>query len=470
MNVIRALYSIRTMRISIRLMSLLSLAVLAACNNSSGSKFNSSITTPSSSNSTTGGSGTVTRDAFKITVGATNPDTSATEYFMHKFWAYSTQECSISSDTKSNEDIICMVNVPEFDLASQGLTLRVNVPAGMCQYLRQRGYYYFNYKPGYCASAFTINLDANGAIAQNATACTITDGGRTWQKEPYNGVCVLPPYKTVAGVETNQPDTYSEGSIDATGKVTCVYDYTDQKGPNCAFGAYVGTINPVKGSSSTVKGNYGGEYKPCMAGPVFNGANGWVFSDLGFPSEIFTHTYTTGFNKDFVIPSATSVNKTTSNLTTSNMHHWNEYRQGKAAWLATSHPMFDPNWALQDYSGTVLATKGSDGDYHGLAGHDSIEYLCTDEHDEIKHRIRVYVNEWDSKTDYQAYKTKGELIGGMQPNKVPTPDWPNDVEAACESATISSSTFTYYCNDYWDWDDLSIYNNYPPFPGERNSY
>ena len=340
--------------------------------------------------------------------------------YMHVFGAFASP-CTIQPGT-TKQDIKCMVNVRETDAYSSRLTLSLNVPAGMCAYIEKSPYFYYNYQPGYGSGGYQLTV-TDGAI----TSCSI-DG--------------------VASSHSATSCTGPFGTISSGGTVACKFNYSgsSSSGPNCCLGTYNTSITTVTNTTSAgvttttsttaaTTGDYGGALGSCIAGP--GQSQQWkghtaIGPYAGFPFSILE-----------VVPSA-GLAETLPN------HAPIDYLSGSPDTLSISNFYFD--WtAYQAQGNGVTATLPKAIDPTSLAGsaylpktNDSWQFLCEDEAHEILHRIRVYVNEWDTNEQYALYMSSA----GAQGNPVAP-------EAARDGidCNIAGSISYGYCNDFYSLRD-----------------
>jgi|GEM_PF-2069857 len=289
--------------------------------------------------------------------------------------------CQIDGEAAST-DLVCYVDVPEGDLYFSGVDLVYNVPAGMCRYLARETYWYYNEELGQGPGSITMNYTINGdATAIVAATCSV-DGGATG---PCNG--------------------FAEVEFDINGtsiEPKCVYDRTDSKNKNCCLGDY--TLTSVKtaidsgGGPSTVTTTVsnlswesgGQQVKSCIGGA---GRVNWssYTKGYGYPTGVIEFAEN-GISETYKLESPNQKLNNGSNYSIANFYSANpKHTHGSFATALTSDlPYFiEP---ITDRNGTGM-----------VSGNDSYSFECLDEAFETKHRIRVYVRDWDTYADYLAY-------------------------------------------------------------------
>lgn len=379
-------------------------AFLAACGG--GSAATNNFTPLPSTGTPTTGVGVST--GFYVKVSDTNFTTS-----LHKFGSYSSS-CSIPTTTTTPTDLQCLLNIQEADLFFNDLNLEINLPAGMCKYYVEYPYWYWNRQPGIGPATLAATITGGtlaDCTADGVAGTVATDGSRC---------------------------SVQEGEFDATGAFKCLYDYSTltgtNVGPNCCSGDYVKTVT-TNGTPATTSGKYGGKVGNCAAGPGKIGT-GWPVSSLnGLPMMKYTTvSQTLGMNATKTIPSVFSVAAVTGGDTYSaNFFGWSTYAAGST--LTTDLP-----YALS-------ANTDSSGSYTGVPN-PAYVFACSDNGSEFKHMIRVYINEWDTAENFEAYNSSGG----------DTTHSPNVSCVALEGigcAVGSSVTGLGYCDDFWDWDQYT---------------
>ncbi len=320
--------------------------------------------------------------------------------------------CTIDT-AASATDLLCMVNIREQDLYFWGLTFEINIPRAMCKYLVELPYYYYNRMGGTGPRSIEVTTNAAGAL----TTCDIDNVPGTIAGGAY---CTFPN---------------GDGWTDGGGQPHCLYDYSPD-GPNCCTGDYTSVITTPDGTTSS-SGRYGGAFGSCLSGPATD-TEIWKVSKSGWPQRMHYSIAESGFNRTFKAKSPISVWAGGFNVYVSNFFGWTGYTTSNAAWLALTRPeAFVPG---TDFGGNNIPSA-----------HESYEYMCLDESAEVKHRIRVYVNEWDTNEKFAAYHT-GSGATANSPNAATT----DQDGVHCDVG----GSVTGWCDDYEDWDrNMTTYPN-----------
>jgi hypothetical protein len=428
--------------ISFRFIILVSVCVLfAGC----GKKVDDgSADLGSSSNSTTGGGGPVQADFFSVTVKKQSDSDSIV--YAHQFGNL-TAGCQIPKmasgvlNTKAT-DLECMIDIREQDLYFNGMELNVNVPAGLCYYLEEIPYSYYNYEVGTGPAAGTANLTQASAVAPILLAsCAFT-----------NQLGASAP-GVLSGGGTRCDAADGSGYFLNDGTIHCTYNYTSQTPPrpNCCSGQYSFTTSTLPFGASVPAPNGGGGNWGGTAGNCTEGAwrkNGWPVDSSGFPLKKIFGVNTTGYNENTILPPVISVKAGAEDLYLANMFNWASYAPTtttQTAWDASVRPV-----------GIVPVTDRS-----GIAirdGNESYEYRCVDRAGEIKHRIRVYINKWNTDTQFTNYLAAintSSAAGVLAAN--PREGAVSGIEGVnCEVGGTSVNGIG-KCDDFFNWDDVLQY-------------
>lgn len=335
--------------------------------------------------------------------------------------------CAINKASVANEDITCIMEIPEGDLYGKNTKMLFNIPPGdMCRFTVRAPYWFYNHEVGQAPSSINVSVDntvnASGDITASTYSCTF-DGGAADPGCDNNPELV----PTLAPFEQS---------------FSCNYDKTAEDGPNCCFGKFtrITTIstNGANPQTSTVKGLWGGSYNTCIGGP---GKTNWSLkSKEGIPAWMLEFTQTTG-NKGTqeITAGANLADGAGISASTASIHAANYY--GDAANhthtgfvistdITTAPYFINP---IDDRSGTRIAPTQN-----------SYEFRCLDAAFEIKHRIRVFIREWDTLPDYQTYiSSAGATV---------VPDRGADLEPGVNCSAIAA--IGEGCNDKYDIDDF----------------
>ena len=309
------------------------------------------------------------------------------------------KSCSIDPNS-SLQDIICIVDAPEAEIYMHGLALKYNVPPGMCRYLGQKPYWFWNHEVGYGPSLIEINM-------------TVTDGVVSAATCQFNG----------------------SGGFG----IKCIYDHTDiEGGQNGCLGSYtlvVNTTNITSGmppttttTNTSTKVAWGGS-----VGPLIGGAArfGWEVGTNGYPIKLFTQAHLGLPNQSYKVeaPIKTILADTTMEIANYSTASMNSHDGYVSASVSAKPYAIEP---IDDFSGDGIVN-----------GNDSYLFECVDQAHEILHRIRLYVREWDTYQDYYDYITSKGVT------EVP------DRRIGQEGSNCNGITGA--CNDYVDLDDMAAF-------------
>ena len=260
----------------------------------------------------------------------------------------------------------------------------------------------------------------------------------------------------------------------------CIYNrsHLDPKELDCCFGEY----NLIKNGESEKK-SWGGNVKSCLGGMVrtswnneyLTSKNNKYFNDItgknqGYPRPLL---YTIPRDDEDTPIGMNTAHRIPSNIETTSTEFStvaNFYTPGTPAieglhehtgYVSTKE--VDVPYAVNpvdDLSGTPYTYKGRSVLF---PGREAILFDCEDEAFELKHRIEVYIREWNTLTDFVTYKTSG----GQTYN----PDV-NQLEGSCGYGGDFVNLLP--CNDHVDFDDIAQdvggYDTASSYPTQRRSY
>jgi hypothetical protein len=369
-----------------------------------------------------------TISSFYVGVSSTVYDVS----HVHASTGFSTT-CSIESSVSSSQDLVCYVEMPEADVALRDLTLQLHVPPDMCRYMVKGTYWFYNEEVG--VGPTSINIHTYKTINEDASGTTTTF------KTNYD--C------TVNGALDTDCDNQSEiithvSDTDGSASLKCVYDRSDEgKKHNCCFGEYtytetLSTDNVVFGASTTttvtslpVTIQWGGVAKDCIGGA---GRTDWEsYDSRGFPAYQF-QVVDSGLDEEYKITNANDALELSADPHT--LHTANFYstsggvdhtHSGYVLATSSSKPYFVA--PIDDRSGTPIDEAN-----------DSYVFYCMDSAFETKHRISVFVREWDTRADYDTYISTSGVTA--------VPD------RGSQSSPVSCIGLVGPCDDFHDSDDF----------------
>jgi hypothetical protein len=327
----------------------------------------------------------------------------------------------------------------ELDLYSNNLKIQVNVAPNMCQHLAFTPSWHWNYSVGRGPDTIIVryNVDAvSGTETLSSCSASRADSGMLED-------CGSSP-------TTGHPEILG---LDESGVPICAYDHSraDPASPNCCLGSYnlvkqtrEGTSGPFA-TVSTTPSQWGGNAQSCIGGPVrtgtgeFSQSSGYPLSTLiqvpeggenGLNAETDIQANINGPKSDVSFP---------ANFYTSDGRHTHS---GYSSSRVTSVPYaFDP---VDDLDGSPFL-NGT-----GLRpGNAPYLFTCLDEAFDERYSISVYVREWNTVAEFNAY---GSSNGASY-----DPDVGGTEGTDCPGQGVN-------CNDLYDFDDVLTEN--PPFTGQ----
>lgn len=362
------------------------------------------------------------------------------EGLLHKFGDIAAG-CEVPvTDIDTPTAINCMLNMMEYDVWFHGFEYELNVPENFCSYVEERVFAYYRYEPG---------------IAPTSIDLTVVDG--------VIQSCAVDGVAAPLGFSATSCNT-GEGRIAADGAFKCAYDYSDiitssgETLPNCCGGVTTVVLTNTTGNpavttttSSTLRG---GNTRNCMESP-HKYAQGWPQDTSGQPVTAILELNGASLTRTQKIPSEFSVRTqrplTRSVVYNSGMHSWAEYATAPADWN-TNRIIPQPFMPRSD--------RGPNGNWVGgsttvpALGDGSYQFSCLGPAGETRHRIRLYLNEWNTVEDYADYKADGDPTA-VDPRRT------GDAGVDCSSVNTGTS-----CNTFWSWDELIT--EYAP--GNRAAY
>jgi hypothetical protein len=301
--------------------------------------------------------------------------------YLHQFYQFNLP-CTIPS-TASDTDIQCLLNVRELDFAHQGLKLEFNVPPGMCDYVSDLSYSFYNRRAGWGPQSIDMVID-DGDPTSNS--CTVVDAAGT----------------SHAGTISGHSCSWPGGVASTDGTVSCDYDYSDDEGPNCCQGSYnfsssLKTAGATEATViSTINNKWGGYNGLCLAGPFLNADSGWKYNTkYGNPAEQI-RVGINGFNHYYKIEGPISLNSA-NNTFGANFWDWTSYAIGLLSPSALPIAMQNNPDKFNIYTDTYANPNPA------------YVFNCLDQAMEVKHRIRLYINEWDTSSAFLAYGVAGAV-------------------------------------------------------------
>ena len=208
-----------------------------------------------------------------------------------RFGGPSPSNCEIEYDPdldpseSFSEDLYCILDVMEADIYLHGLSIKYNIPTGMCDYVRISPPWHFNQQAGYGpAIIYECDIKINPTTdAEDNTTCEDA-------KEYYEDGC-----PTSTEISSCNPPRGRENIEEFCAE----FDKSEQDLSNCCFGNY-----EVKDTSGEVIRNdkWPGNLQQCIGGPA---RTSWTSFDPHYGSPLSERAYTLeeGFSRVFTIKS-----------------------------------------------------------------------------------------------------------------------------------------------------------------------
>lgn len=394
----------------------LALFVLSACG-----KPNKNVFATSNSSVSNG-----TADASRgFSVALRTNATDSTPRFLHRFDSIN-QPCRITS-AETPARIDCLMHMQEYDLFYSGWTVDMNVPPGMCPFIERDVYSYYNYRPGTGPASTAITLDSTGAM----TACTM-DG----QNVLSGGNCVG-----------------AEATVTPAGAVSCNYDYSTTANPDrpncCQTPTSPSIVITTAGSggptTNTLTPTYGGRHANCLAGHGIENED-WPKTN-GIPQTVISSVPAVGATFSLSLVGAREAFGTSAATTTysANFFGWSTYLTSGSGWYAAAVESAGAA-NLVPRGVRPVGDRGPTNDNQGntiASGNLFYGWRCVNNAGETLNEIRLWVNEWNTKEDYELFVSTGS--SAANPHRTGT------VGTTCSSANGLTGQF---CNSFWDWDEL----------------
>jgi hypothetical protein len=163
----------------------------------------------------------------------------------------------------------------------------------------------------------------------------------------------------------------------------------------------------------------------CAAGPATT--NGWPLDTSGYPKALMSSISSAGTSSFYKIDAPIAHSSRGQNIFTANFYDWTGGLVTKPAAYATT-----------DLSGYSIPSVNA-----------AYAYLCLDEAAEVKQRIRVYINSWDTDAAFASYVSSG----------VGSPFTAGNDGVACDvGGSVPGAS---PCHDYSTWDSLTGYPQDP---------
>ncbi len=329
------------------------------------------------------------------------------------FWG---SECRIDVTESSSMPKDCYIDVLEGDLYMHALNLQYNVPPDLCQHVRSRPAWHWNTSSGTGPSKISMAFDADDKMTCQA-------------EHSFSG---------------NMIDCSNHLELEvAENAVSCRYKNGNDQA--CCFGDYelevTRTDEDGVSSTETSTENWGGDVRNCIGGP---GSAGWsIFDDDGYPKALIqtipesSGGANIGLNAQISMPSNVSTTQSTFSTmanfyitpppsSTEKIHGHRGYYQGESPLPYAVEP-------IDDLDGSLVQK-----------GNEAFEFDCLDGGFEVKHRIRVFIREWNTSEEFHKYATTLATEGN------PDVEGLEGDPAGCQY----NDEFGNLCNDFFDFDDI----------------
>ncbi len=332
-----------------------------------------------------------------MTIGMKLAPNNAYAYTFHKTAESWTTPCTIT-DTSATavRDIFCTMEAKEFDLAFNGVILKINIPPDMCSYVGFDPYYFYSWQAGQGPDFLSYDVSANGSVIAGS---------------------VVAKYGGPTGTDASSVVFFKDGSP------SCIYDHTNDEGPNCCYGKYSGVVrnfDTTTGTfqSSTIDDKWGGAASNCLSGPAVEVNSGKDIN--GFPLGFIYYTENVGISAEYSI--APRIGKQTSSVGIANQ------------FVSSDYPLNNPNVPT-----AFLVPRGDPAvDKKEFLPNPYYTIMCFDRAKEIKARLRLLIQEWNVDSEFAKQGT-----ANADPDTVGTEE----------------SFPPFDKNDFFDWKDFAY--NFP---------
>lgn len=378
-------------------------------------------------------------------------------------------QCEISTSESSNQDLSCVMDVNEQDLYYHGFRIEYVIPTGMCDYFNFRNHWHYDQEVGTGPIAVWLRkyVDDDGG-ASGSPECFVMNSDGVW-------------YPTDPSVDAHPGDGATIGNgddceslgVDAglelrninpqNGNPTCIYDRTADFGTNCCHGNYDRYIQTIDnqdtaddglsmGTDLTTDLSYGSEKNmgKCLQGAAILDGN-WTKNDYGIPRGKIYFTRERGIAERYQLPGLSQKHNKGQNQIYANWYAGVEgvdtrhSHSGPVNGGSSTRPIFHA--PLEDRS----------GDYQISSGQTPYEFRCLNENNEVLHRIRFYIREYNSREQFDDFVDS--LINGTQDADR------NGVEGGGGADDCEGFLTDQNCNDRSDADDFN-----PDTPGDTPPY
>ena len=344
-------------------------------------------------------------------------------------------DCEIPTG-EFDQHIECLIDVIEQDLYFYGLGIEVNVPDEDCNYATFYPYWYYNFETGVGPESVALEIEKDAEGNNTSFQCAVNGEAM--------GDC-----SSLVEVVVDQTDD----------SLRCVYDTSHlDNGQNCCFGKYslykkVTTTdeegNVTVDSSNEDGQDWGGSFPSCIGGGGSSHAGWSKFYSEGVPRSLIFDVPKGGVNRVFSFASNLSVFNNGSNRHLANYYKRDRNPHSHTGFvdkLRISNKPY-PIEPIDDRDGTPMYSRPisiDDTTYFLGSGNDAYTLSCYDKGRELKHRINLFVREWNTLDEFLLYGDSSGAEGD--------PDIGGAEGVDCDFNP--PSPLRPACNDRFDWLDF----------------
>ena len=358
----------------------------------------------------------------------------------------------LGDSSEHSDGKICILDIMEQELFLSPLSLKYNVPAGMCTNVYFSVPWHYNYEVG--------------RGPEFVTECKETTGsGEDAEEETYFCAAAVPGGVNTEAIpkDTNRDRNFSCGTFGGAlhchedEKVLCKYNHPgeDDKQVFCCFGDYNLDGENKKWQS--------GSLTECIGGP---GRTSWDHYDTdGLPIGQSHYVLEDGERRTIVL----------QDLIHAHGRHGGASIPIANYLKALDKPPEDVREIDRDSLPKFLQTPQ---DPPNSAYNPGLFFTveCLDQAGEILHQLSLMIREWNT---YQEFAEFYESAGADESADPDAPGLGNTIEKRgkegddCEYENrriINETAATQYCNDFLDFEDFTKYTPAPPHPQSRRDF
>ena len=337
-------------------------------------------------------------------------------------------DCKIAKNEQdSTEDLYCMFEVLEGDLYLHDMEFEYNVPAGMCDYFSFQTHWHYNQESGYgptrvfketkkelkyCSEPVSEGSECPDTCltfrspAFNIPAnCPVGVEYRLGKKITM-GSCPLSQSICKIGKDENNKNSYYEISrvAEETKEELCIYNNTREgEGKNCCAGEYY--LHDLDAQDKEPgRGQWGGDISQCVGG--LSRSSPWEAGHTkdGFPKTLIKHSIS-GLRARYEIKALLGVLGTKIKVI-----------NGVQTIIDHRYSLVTANYFEGIEDGTNLprfyqSSQDTEDDFGHrpleIPGYPYITWSCMDKAKEIKHRIHLIIREWNTRAEFEEFKSGG---------------------------------------------------------------